>query len=140
VPPPFEYQNPTLQFEKFLVAARDHAGLATTNMAWNMVVGVLHVFRRRLTVEQVVRFAQVLPPVTRALFIEGWDPAPPPLPFADDEQLLREVRAVRHEHNFAPDHAIDAVAQALREQVDPAALAQVLATLPAAARRYWLGR
>ena len=36
---PFEYQNPTLQFERFMVDARDCAGLPTTNMAWNMVVG-----------------------------------------------------------------------------------------------------
>ena len=49
---PFEYQNASLDFERFLVDARDYADLATTNMAWNMVVGVLHTFRRRLTVNQ----------------------------------------------------------------------------------------
>ena len=39
---PFEYQNPTLQFERFMVEAGDCEGLPTTTMAWNMVVGVLH--------------------------------------------------------------------------------------------------
>jgi uncharacterized protein (DUF2267 family) len=39
-------------------------------MAWNMVVGVLWTFRRRLSVEHVAAFASALPPVVRALFIE----------------------------------------------------------------------
>ncbi|MBK1686546.1 DUF2267 domain-containing protein [Rubrivivax gelatinosus] len=137
MPPPFEYQNPTLQFERFLVAARDHAGLATTNMAWNMVVGVLHTFRDHLTLEQAVDFAQVLPPVVRALFTEDWDPRRSPTPFGSRAELLAEVRAVRREHNFSPDHAIEAVARALREQIDPSAFQRALAALPPPARDYW---
>ncbi|WP_375574803.1 DUF2267 domain-containing protein [Paracidovorax oryzae] len=53
-------------------AARDHAGLATTHMAWNMVAGVLHAFRRRLAPDQAFRFADQLPPAIRGLFVEGW--------------------------------------------------------------------
>jgi uncharacterized protein (DUF2267 family) len=67
---PFEYQNQTPQFERFMIDARDCAGLQTINMAWNMVVGVLHPFRRRLAVNQALAFAAVLPPMIRALFIE----------------------------------------------------------------------
>jgi len=137
MPPPFEYQNPTLQFERFLVAARDHAGLATTNMAWNMVVGVLHAFRAHLTLEQAIDFAQVLPPMVRALFTQDWDPRQLTRPFGTRAELLSEVRAVRHEHNFSPDHAIEAVARALREQVEASAFECTLATLPAPARDYW---
>ncbi|MBK1714449.1 DUF2267 domain-containing protein [Rubrivivax gelatinosus] len=137
MPPPFEYQNPTLQFERFLVAARDHAGLATTNMAWNMVVGVLHSFRAHLSLEQAIAFAQVLPPMVRALFTDDWDPGLPPTPFGSPAELLAEVRAVRHEHNFSPDNAIEAVARALHEQVEPAAFDRALAALPPPARDYW---
>lgn len=60
---PFEYQNASLEFERFMVDARDLAGLSTTNMAWNMVVGVLHTFRKRLSIQEALRFADVLPPV-----------------------------------------------------------------------------
>jgi uncharacterized protein (DUF2267 family) len=120
-----------------MVDARDNAGLATTNMAWNMVVGVLHTFRRRLSVKQVLRFAEVLPPVLRALFIEGWDPDVVPAPFDSRAALLSEVRSVRHEHNFSPDNAIEAVAAALRGHVDTQAFDRVLADFPVGAQAYW---
>ena len=38
MPWPPEYQRASIDFEKFMVTARDRANLATTNMAWNMVV------------------------------------------------------------------------------------------------------
>ena len=141
MPIPSEYQQATLQFERFMVDARDLAGLATTNMAWNMVVGVLVVFRRRLSVAQALRFADVLPPVLRAIFVSGWadelQRQPEPLPWASREVLTEEVRALRHEHNFAPPEAICAVAQALRRHVDAQALQHALDELPAAAQDYW---
>jgi len=66
MPVPSEYQRASLDFDKFMVDARDIAGLATTNMAWNMVVSVLHTFRPRLDVRDAARFANVLPPILRA--------------------------------------------------------------------------
>lgn len=134
---PFEYQNPSLQFERFMADARDCAGLATTNMAWNMVVGVLHAFRRRLTVNQALSFALVLPPMIRALFMEGWSPEQPVLPFGEPAEWLADVRSVRPEHNFSPPDAVASVATALRRHVDADAFERVLETLPVEASRYW---
>jgi uncharacterized protein (DUF2267 family) len=134
---PFAYQNASLEFERFMVDARDFSDLATTNMAWNMVVGVLHTFRRRLTVQQGLRFAGVLPPVLRALFVEDWDPEAPVRTFGPHDDLLAEVRSVRAAHNFAPPNAVQAVARALRKHVDNAALDRLLATLPAGAGAFW---
>ncbi len=134
---PFEYQNPSLQFEQFMVDARDCAGLPTTNMAWNMVVGVLHAFRRRLSVVQALRFAAVLPPVLRALFIEDWDLDQPAIPFGEPDDWLADVKSVRPQHNFAPPDAVASVATALRKQVDLEAFEHVLATLPPEAHLYW---
>lgn len=134
---PFEYQNASLEFERFLIDARDHAGLATTNMAWNMVVGVLHTFRRRLTVKQALKFSMVLPPVIRALFLEQWNPDQAVASFGTEEELLEEVRSVRSAHNFSPENAISAVAQALRARVDPVEFARVLAELPPGAAKFW---
>jgi uncharacterized protein (DUF2267 family) len=128
-----------MQFDQFLVDARDFAGLATTNMAWNMVVGVLHTFRRRLTIKQALQFACVLPPVLRALFIEDWNLEEPTAPFASPEVLLQEVRSVRQAHNFAPDNAIAAVASALRKRVDLPTFERVVSALPEEARYFWSG-
>lgn len=139
MPLPFEYQNASLEFERFMVDARDLAGLATTNMAWNMVVGVLNTFRRRLSARQVLAFASVLPPVVRALFVEGWQHEAPNPTFANAEELLAEVRSVRSEHNFSPHNAIEAVAGALRKHVDVHAFEEVLTRLPQGSSAFWSG-
>lgn len=138
---PYDYTRASIEFEKLMVDARDCSGLHTTNMAWNMVVGVLWTFRRRLSVTQALRFAELLPAVPRAIFVEGWaaelEAGATPLPFGSREALTEEVRGVRHEHNFSPDGAILAVAQALRRHVDAAALDRLLAGLPEGAVDYW---
>ena len=134
---PFEYQNASLEFDRFLVDVRDYADLATTNMAWNMVVGVLHTFRRRLTVKQVIRFSAVLPPVIRALFLEQWNPDQEVADFGTEAQLLEEVRSVRPKHNISPQGAISAVAKALRNRVDQVEFNRALAELPPRAEQFW---
>lgn len=105
-----------------------------------MVVGVLHAFRKRLTVPQALTFAAVLPPVIRALFIEDWALDQAPMPFGGPDEWLADVRAVRTEHNFSPADAVVSVATALRRHVDVAAFEKVLAQLPPEARRYWQAR
>ncbi len=134
---PLEYQKACIDFERFMVAARDAAGLQTTNMAWNMVEGVLLVFRRRLTMRQAIEFANVLPPLIRALFLNNWHPGDEPEPFIDREALTSEVQALRRAHNFAPENSIDAVALALRSVVDENALDRVLGACPVEARAFW---
>lgn len=135
---PTEYQRASIDFERFMVLARDAAGLPTTNMAWNMVEGVLRAFRRRLTVEQALRFSDCLPPVLRALFLENWHPRASPAPFGTREEILEEVRALRQEHNFSPSNAIEAVAKALRACAEPDSLERALSALPGAARDFWV--
>lgn len=134
---PAEYQRASVEFEKFMVDARDVTGLTTTNMAYNMVVGVLHVFRRRLSVQEALRFAGVLPAVLRAIFVSDWDTEQPRLVFGDRASLTNEVRQLRKAHNFSPDTAIHDVALALQRHVDPQELDRVLASLPPEAQAYW---
>jgi len=137
MPIPSEYQRASLDFDKFMADARDISGLATTNMAWNMVVGVLHTFRRRLDVKDAVRFAHVPPPVLRAIFVADWAPEAPPLPFGDRAAMTREVQSLRAAHNFAPDTAIHDVAMALRRHVHEEDFDRMLAGLPQGAVDFW---
>jgi uncharacterized protein (DUF2267 family) len=134
---PFAYQHAQRDFERFLLDAREAAGLATTNQAYTMAQGVLQAFRRRLSPADAMRFAAVLPPLLRALFIDGWDPGEPTRPFEDLVNVAAEVRALRQAHNFAPATALHDVAVALRKNVDEAALERVLAALPEGARAFW---
>ncbi|MDD3179212.1 MAG: DUF2267 domain-containing protein [Opitutaceae bacterium] len=137
MPVPPEYQRATDDFYAFLVDARDIAGLATTHQTYTMVQGVLQAFRRRLNVRHAIIFAGALPPVLRAIFVADWDTDEPIRPFEDLATMTREVRALRPEHNFAPDTAIRDVAQALRRHVDGNTFESVLARLPPEAAIFW---
>jgi len=137
MPVPPEYQRASQDFTRFLLDARETSGLATTHQVYTMVQGVLQVFRRRLGVNDAVLFANVLPPVLRALFVAEWDTNEPGRPFEDRAVMTIEVQALRAEHNFAPPDSIRAVAIALRKNVDEVALDRVLAKLPAGAMRFW---
>ena len=134
---PLEYQRAAVDFERFMVAARNAAGLQTTNMAWTMVEGVLLTFRRRLTTPQTIEFAGVLPPLLRALFLEQWPVDEKTRPFSSRQAMTAEVQALRSLHNFSPSNAIEAVAVALRSSVDEAALNKVLASFPKEAAAFW---
>lgn len=134
---PREYKHASEDFMAFLRDAGDAASLPTSHQTYTMVDGVLQVFRRRLTPEQVLIFASVLPPCLRALFIENWHPGGPVLSFGDRAALTHEVQNVRSEHNFAPDDSITAVANALHMNVDRRAFADVLTKMPEGSAAYW---
>ena len=117
MPMPSEYQRASLEFEKFLVDAREASGLTTTNQVYTMVQGVLQTFRRRLTLPEAIQIAGVLPPVLRALFVADWNPNEPRRSFGDTAsphwreraEMTQEVQSLRADHNFAPNIAIQAV-------------------------------
>jgi len=134
---PSEYRVAAEVFEKFLVDAREESGLATRNQVYTMVEGVLRTFRRRLDVKEALRFADVLPPLLRALFVSDWDVDELKRPFDAREAMSKEVQTLRIDHNFAPYTAIHDVATALRRNIDEDALDRVLATLPDGAREFW---
>jgi uncharacterized protein (DUF2267 family) len=137
MPMPSEYQRASLDFEKFLLDAREASDLTTTNKVYTMVQGVFQTFRRRLTLPEAIHFAGVLPPVLRAIFVADWNTNEPRLSFGDRAEVTQEVQSLRADHNFAPDNAIQAVAAALRKNIDEVQLDRVLNTLPAAARDFW---
>ncbi|MFG1401117.1 DUF2267 domain-containing protein [Xanthobacter sediminis] len=137
MPIPMDLQHASEDFERFLGDARDTAGLATRNQAYTMVEGVLRAFRRRLPLEDAIRFASVLPPVVRAIFVADWDPAEPRRPFADVAVMTGEAQGLRRHHNFAPSSAIRDVAASLRRHVDEEAFDRMLGTLPEDAAGFW---
>jgi uncharacterized protein (DUF2267 family) len=134
---PMEFQRASEDFEAFLHDAREASGLTTRNQTYTMVQGVFQTFRRRLEVREAIQFANLLPPILRALFITDWDPDEPRLAFLDRSEMTREVQSLRRHHNFSPDTAIRNVATALRHQVDAGALDQVLSKLAPGATEFW---
>jgi uncharacterized protein (DUF2267 family) len=134
---PMEFQHASGDFEAFLRDARDISGLSTRNQTYTMAQAVLVTFRRRLSVIDAIRFANVLPPVLRALFVADWDPEEPQREFTDRAELTLEVQGLRRDHNFSPETAIQDVATALRRHVDQKALNELLERMPSGAAEFW---
>lgn len=136
MPMPWSYRHATKDWLAILADLRDRTGLVSDNQAYTVLDGVLRAFRARLTPEQAIAFSQALPAVPRAILFQDWTPAPP-LPFASRADLTAEVKALRKDHNWAPDNAMEAVAFALRRHTDPRDFERALAQMPAGARDFW---
>jgi uncharacterized protein (DUF2267 family) len=111
--------------------------LETHHRSYAILRAVLHVFRDHLAVDDALRFAEILPAVLRAIFLENWHPVDDPAPFPDRATLIQEVKANRRDHNLSSETSISEVAAALRRNVDNTDLDRVLATLPSGAAEYW---
>lgn len=138
MPMPMEYQRASEEFERFLAEAKERAGLATRNQTYTMVQAVLITFRAHLTVEQSILFANVLPPILRAIFVADWDVTAPVVPFGSRQELICEVKSFRRDHNFSPDTVIEEVAGAIRAVVDRREFQTCLLKLGVEAQSFWL--
>ena len=139
MPMPAEYKNASKDFDAFIMDVRDTCMLQTHHQAYHTLRAVLHVFRAHLTIADALAFASVLPPVTRAIFVEGWAPGDTPEPFPSRVELQREIKAIRRDHNLAPETAIADVASALRRSsIDTSNLDRVLRQLPEGAEEFWV--
>ncbi len=106
-------------------------------MAYTAVDAVFQVFRHRLTAQQGLDFAGVLPSVLRAIFVNGWDVTVPPVPFSERSALIAEAKEIRVNHNLTPDNAIEATAWAVRRCTNKGDFERVLAQLPDEAAAFW---
>ena len=137
MPMPWAIRHATKDWQAFLADAQERLGTPTDHSTYTAVDAVLQVFRRRLTVAEGLAFADLLPGCLRAIFVYRWDVSGPPLPFASRAEMTREAQAIRPHHNLTPDHAIEAVARALRRHVHQTDLDALLATFPPGAADFW---
>ncbi len=136
MPMPWTYRQATREWQAFLADAKDEMGLVSDNATFTAVEGVLRAFRARLTPQQAIDFAQVLPSVLRALFVAHWQIAPP-VPAGSRADWTAEAQALRPHHNLTPENCVAATAIALRKAVPRADLDRVLSALPAFATDFW---
>ncbi len=136
MPMPWTYRQATREWQAFLTDARDAMNLTSDNAAYTAVEGVLRAFRRRLSAQQAIDFAQVLPAVLRALFVADWR-LEEPVPLGSRADWTAEAMALRPQHNLTPKNCVEATALALRKSVLRADLDRVLASLPPFASDFW---
>lgn len=134
---PWTYRQATREWRAFLDDIKDRMSLESDNNAFTAVDGVFRTFRRRLTAQQGIDFASILPSVLRAIFVHNWDVTTPPVAFGDRQSLIAEVKSLRKDHNRTPDNAIEATAWALWRATNHRDLRRVLRTLPEPAAAFW---
>lgn len=134
---PQEYVHASRDFDRFMDDFLEISMLATHHQAYAILRAVLHVFRDHLTTTDALAFAEILPAVLRAIFVEDWRPVSNPPPFPGRQTLIEEVRANRRDHNLASESSISDVAAALRRNIDRTNLDRALARLPPGAADYW---
>ena len=139
MPYPYEYAVASQTWLQVLDAVRQETDLSTRNQAFTVMEGVLRTFRRRLEVQDSLRFADELPVPVRALYVHDWDLSLPRLPFRAHLDLADEVRSLRRHHNFAGATSVPDVARALRRFVHGPRFDALLATLPTGAVDFWRG-
>ncbi len=137
MPRPIEYQHSSDDFDRFLCKLIEQTGLTTRNQAYTTAQAVLYVFRRRLALKDAIRFAGVLPPILRAIFVADWDVDQVQAPFEDRSAMTQKAQSLRRDHNFSPATCIRDVAIALRDCIDQRDLDRVLASLPPGAADFW---
>lgn len=137
MPYPTEYATASADFDHFLDGVKTNAMLQTRHQAWQVARAVLLVFRNHLTTAQALRFADALPPLIRAMFVEGLDAAREPASFPGRAALDSEVASVRRDHNFVTETSIDEVAAAFWQAVDPFRVQAVLAEIGTDALAFW---
>lgn len=137
MPYPREYQRASDDFAAFLDDLKHASMYASPHQAYTTAQAVFQVFRRRLSLDDGIRFAAALPAGLRALFVAEWDPDEPRRRFETRERMTDEARQLRVGHNFVEDDSIAVVAAVLRRHTDPERLAPVLAALPPEARAFW---
>ncbi|WP_312222493.1 DUF2267 domain-containing protein [Rhizobium rhizoryzae] len=137
MPMPMEYFQASTDFDAFMSDLLDISLLKTRHQAYTMLQAVLQVFRRRLTLPQAIEFAGILPPVVRAIFVSDWNTDEPLKPFETHEQMMAEVRQLRHNHNLSTPSAIEDVTIAIRRHVDETKLRATLGQLPEGALAFW---
>ena len=134
---PQDYVYASRDFDRFMDELIAVSGHATRHQAFAVLRGVLHTFRRHLEIEDALRFADILPAVLRAIFVESWHPEASPPAFPDRAALTAEVKSVRLHHNLASEDSIRHVALALRNTLDPRLIDHVLEPMPPGARDFW---
>lgn len=137
MPMPWTYRHASKEWRAFLNDVKERMSLESDNMAYTAVDAVLQVFRRRLTAQQGLEFAAVLPSVLRAIFVNGWDVTRGPVPFPERSELLTEVKRIRVNHNLTPDNAIEATAWAIRRCTNKRDFEHVLQKMPEGAVAFW---
>lgn len=133
---PAEVEFASQQFQDWLAALKAKAMLQTHNQSQAIMRAVLAELRRHMTTDQVLDFADALPPLPRGIFLERWRPAEA-VPLASAAAFTAAVVRRLSPHVIPPDSVAADVLAVLAAHVGRAGGAAMRGALPDALRPLW---
>ena len=115
---PHDVMHASKQFQEWLTALKERAMLATHNQSQAIFRSVIRNLRRHMTAQQVLTFADALPPLPRGIFIEGWRPGDP-APLHSAKDFLQEIIDDLSPHVIPPDTIVEDVFVVLAQHSKP---------------------
>lgn len=134
---PYDVEFASEQYQKWLVALKDKAMLATLNQAQAMMRAVMVELRDSLSDGDALAIANALPPLARGIMLEGWAPGVEKNVLDTPEAFHRRLVARLEPHQPPPDDLAAAVFAVWRDALAPQKAKAVYAHLPAALRPLW---
>ncbi len=133
---PAEVEFASQQFQDWLTALKTRALLQTHNQSQAIMRAVLAELRRYMSTDQVLDFADALPPLPRGIFLERWRPADA-MPLASAADFTVGVVRRLSPHVIPPDSVAGDVLAVLAAHVSARNGAVMRAALPEALRPLW---
>lgn len=137
MPAPQEVTHASRQYEAYARALIDRALLQTHNQVYAITRAILHETRDHLDLADGIRFAQGLPVVLRAIFVEGWDVAVVPRFFLGAASFHRHVVERLSPHVVPPDTIVEDVVACVTAHADPFDLTKAIGVLPPGLASVW---
>lgn len=134
---PYDVEFASGQYQKWLVALKDQAMLATLNQAQAMMRAVMHELRDSVADEDALEIANALPALARGIMLEGWRLGGPKHEAVSADAFHRRLVARLGAHQPPPDDLAKAAFAVWREALPPKAARTVAAKLPAALKPLW---
>lgn len=100
---PKDVRYASQQYQEWLAALKNTAGLQTHNQRQAMMRAVMYELRECLTTDEVLRFAGALPPLPRGIFIENWLPRESPADPVSSASFVEKVFTSLSPHHIPPD-------------------------------------
>jgi len=110
--------------------------IESTEIAWNVLRSVLHVFRDRLTPEEAFHLSAQLPMLLRGLFFEGYRISDKPEKFDVDKMLYRIDEKLTTQQKNA-EQAFRATLQVLYKYISEGQLEDMYGIMPGDIRELW---
>jgi uncharacterized protein (DUF2267 family) len=133
---PREVVHASALFQEWLSALKTRAMLQTHNQSQAMLRAVLHALRRHMDTDQILNFADALPPLPRGIFLERWRPSHV-VPLISTDAFVEEVTHDLAQHQIPPASIVADVFAVLRDHAEPPQAAAMRERLPEALRSLW---